>query len=375
MKKIYWPVTLFLILNPLITVLFLILNWTYLTSNLSILLFSLIFAAITNLTITAGYHRLFSHKSYDAHPFVQFLFLFFGASAFQGSALKWSSDHRKHHTHIDGDKDPYNIHRGFWFAHMGWMFLRETIDQPIHAPDLQKNKLVKLQHDYYVPIAILSGFLFPAFIGYLFGNTLAGFVIGGGLRIALTQQSTFFVNSLCHTLGKQTYSKEISARDSWFVAVLTHGEGYHNFHHKFQFDYRNGIQWYQWDPTKWVIQSLAMFGLATKLRQMSNAEILKAKLHAEEHILKAKGLADDKIQKVKNKIIEAQARIRQLNDEYQKMKNSYSEFSNEIRGAYEAKSDEYKIKLAEIKREMAIAKIEFKAGLQEWRVYARAYSV
>ncbi len=143
--------------------------------------------------------------------------------------------------------------------------------------------------------------LFPMLIGWMMGSALGGLVIAGGLRIALTQQSTFFVNSLCHTLGKQTYSKEISARDSWFVAVLTHGEGYHNFHHKFQIDYRNGIKWYHWDPTKWVIRTLNFMGLATKLRQISNAEILKARLQAEAAEMTRHGFAEDKLLAMKEK--------------------------------------------------------------------------
>ncbi|HWU44112.1 MAG TPA: fatty acid desaturase, partial [Bdellovibrio sp.] len=331
----------------------------------TIALFALLFAAATNLSITAGYHRLFSHKSYDAHPVAKAIFLLIGASGFQGSALKWSSDHRRHHTHIDGDKDPYNINKGFWYAHMGWLFYKESVNQKIQAPDLEKDWMVKFQDTYYVPLAILMGFGLPTLVGWMLGSALGGFIIGGGLRIALTQQSTFFVNSLCHTLGKQTYSKEISARDSWFVAILTHGEGYHNFHHKFQIDYRNGIKWYQWDPTKWVINSMNWMGLAHKLRKISNAEILKARLQAEANEMKIRGFADEKLILMKEKILEAQNKMKQLREDYEQFKRDAVRKRGELKEAYDHK-------LAELKHELEVAQMEFQMGMKLWRLHLKA---
>lgn len=364
-KQIEWPVALFLTLNPLITLILAPIYFYYFGFELDILLFALLFAAATNLSITAGYHRLFSHKSYDAHPLAKALFLLVGASAFQGPALKWCSDHRRHHAHIDGDKDPYNINHGFWYAHMGWMFFKDSVDQKINAPDLQKDWMLEFQNRYYLPLAILTGFLVPTFIGWLMGSALGGLVIGGGLRIALTQQSTFFVNSLCHTLGKQTYSKDISARDSWFVAVLTHGEGYHNFHHKFQIDYRNGIKWYHWDPTKWVISTLKFLGLATKLREISNAEILKARLQAEAAEMAHRGFAEERLLALKEKIIEAQGRMKKLREDYEQFKLDAHRKREELRDAYDHK-------LLEIRREMELARLEFTMGMKQWRVFLRS---
>lgn len=364
-KRIEWPVALFLILNPLATLTLMPIYFYNYGFQSGLLLFALIFAAATNLSITAGYHRLFSHKSYDAHPLVKALFLLVGASAFQGSALKWSSDHRRHHTHIDSEKDPYNINEGFWYAHMGWLFYKESVNQKIHAPDLEKDWMVKFQDKYFVTLAILTGFALPTLIGWMLGSALGGLVIGGGLRIALTQQSTFFINSLCHTLGKQTYSKEISARDSWIVALLTHGEGYHNFHHKFQIDYRNGIKWYQWDPTKWVIRSLHTLGLASKLRQISTAEILKARLQAETAVLTKHGFAEEKLIAMKEKILEAQNRMKKLREDYAQFKVDASRKREELKEAYD-------LKLIEIRRELEIARVEFQMGMKQWKVCLRS---
>jgi len=351
-------ISLYLILNPLISIILTIAY--FLTTNQmhwGIFAFALVFAAATNLSITAGYHRLFSHKSYDAHPLMKAIFLLVGASGFQGSCLKWSSDHRRHHSKIDTENDPYNIHEGFWYAHMGWMFRKDSINLPIQAPDLEKDRMVYLQDKYYVWVAIAMGYLLPMVLGYFMGSALAGLAIAGGLRIALTQQSTFFVNSLCHTLGTQTYSKEISARDSLFVALLTHGEGYHNFHHKFQVDYRNGIRWYHWDPTKWTILTLKWMGLATKLRQISSAEILKARLQVEGLKMKGRGFSEEHLEHLREKILAAQVKMKKLAEDYERMKNELQDAS--------------KAKLAQIRTEMKVARLEFEMGMRLWRIYMK----
>jgi stearoyl-CoA desaturase (delta-9 desaturase) len=353
-RKIYWPTTSFLIIVPLIT--FIAVPW-YIIENgfpTGILVFALIYAFLTNLSITAGYHRLLSHKSYEAHAIPKLFFLLIGASAWQGSALKWSSDHRKHHHKVDSDDDPYSITKGFWYAHMGWLFYKESVNIPISAPDLEKDKLVMWQHRHYYALAIFMSFIFPAIVGYALGSFWAGFFIAGCLRVVLTQQSTFLVNSLTHTLGKQTYSDKVSARDSLLVAFLTHGEGYHNFHHTFQIDYRNGIRWYQWDPTKWTIRFLWLCGMAKKLRMMPDTEILKARLKMEKMRIQARGYSHEKIEHLHQRILNAQEQIKKLKLEYQNLKKELSEKS--------------KHRLAEIKHELELAKIEFQASLKQWEI-------
>ncbi len=351
-KKICWSVTLFLILNPVISVLMLVLYLAFSNSyDLSqvfwICLFGLVFAVLTNLSITMGYHRLYAHKSFEAHPLLEWCLVTIGAGAFQGSVLKWSSDHRTHHKFEDTDLDPYSIKKGFWYAHMGWMMTHESVSKPVFAPDLVKNKLVKNQHDYYILWAILVGYAFPLFVGWLLGNAFLGIVIAGGLRIFLTQQSTFFVNSLSHTLGKTPYSVEKTAKDSLLVAFLTHGEGYHNFHHKFQFDYRNGIRWYHWDPTKWTIQLAALIGLAKKLKTVQFSEILKARLEVESLKFKNSQFYKEKMEPLKSGLVEAQARFENLKKEYMSAQDR---------------------KVADLKAELEIMNIEIKAMMKKWKV-------
>jgi len=354
LQKIYWPTALFLTITPLITAVALPIYLYHHGVPVGLMVFTLVFAALTNLSITAGYHRLFAHKSYEAHPLVKFVFLLIGASAWQGSALKWSSDHRRHHAKVDSEDDPYAITRGFWHAHMGWLFLKETVDLPIQAPDLRREQLVYLQDKYYMPLAIATSFGFPTLVGLIFFNApFAGLLVGGALRVILTQQSTFFVNSLSHTLGRKTYSDSISARDSILVAILTHGEGYHNFHHQFQTDYRNGIRWYHWDPTKWTIRMLALVGLARKLRRISEQEILRARLQMEEIRIRSKGYSQDKIEALRQKILAGSEAVRNLKKEIKQRNADLSEAS--------------RIRYRQLKSELILARAEFRMSLRLWK--------
>lgn len=357
-REIDWLITIFIISMPLIS-LFILPVYLYFTGFEPIIWgIAFVGAILTNLTITTGYHRYFSHKSYEAHPLLEWLFLIAGAGAFQASAFKWGSDHRKHHLKVDTHEDPYNINEGFWYAHIKWMFFKHTPE--MKARDLEKNPRVMFQHKYYVPLAIAVGFWLPTLIGYYFGSPVGGFLIGGVLRIAVTHQSTFFVNSLCHTLGKQTYSNKVSARDSWFVAILTHGEGYHNFHHTFQSDYRNGIRWYQWDPTKWMIQILKLVALAKELKMVPQNEIIKAKMAMDEFYMRRHGFSAEKLEALKKQIAQAQIQVKHLKAEYQKLKLEFSKNSSE--------------KIEKIKHDLHLAQIELKYALKLWGTYAKAYA-
>jgi stearoyl-CoA desaturase (delta-9 desaturase) len=240
----------------------------------------LVLYAFAGVSITAGYHRFFSHKSYDCSPLVQAFFAFFGAFAAQHSILWWSSGHRIHHKEVDSDWDPYSISRGFWWAHILWLFYKNPGSGFTNVPDLEKNPIVAWQHRWHRQIMILGGFGIPTAIGWMFGDPIAGLLWGGFTRLVVLHQTTFFVNSLAHTLGVQTFDREVSARDNWLVALVTFGEGYHSFHHRFPADFRNGIRWYHWDPSKWLIRSLRLAGLASNLRSITPPMVEQAKLQA-----------------------------------------------------------------------------------------------
>lgn len=246
-----------------------------------------LFASLNNLSITAGYHRLWSHKTYKANPVVRVLLALGGAFALQNSILKWSSDHRRHHQHVDdNESDPYSANRGFWFSHLGWM-LRDYPSAPhdySNVKDLMTDPIVRFQHRFYLPLALLLNFGLPIAIGAVHGDIWGSLILVGFLRLIVCHHTTFFINSLAHIWGRQPYSKKNTARDNPLIAVLTFGEGYHNFHHAFPGDYRNAIRWWQWDPTKWLIRSLSFVGLTRELRTVP-MERIAAKRLAEEQVL------------------------------------------------------------------------------------------
>lgn len=234
----------------------------------------------TGMGITGGYHRLWSHRAYQAKWIVRFLLCYGGAAAFEGSAKWWCRNHRAHHRYTDTERDPYNAKRGFFYSHLGWMLVKQNAKKIGYADitDLQRDPMIQFQHQHYLTISLSIGVLLPVLIGMLWGDARGAFFYAVALRVFFVHHATFFVNSLAHSLGDKTYSDLHTAFDSFITAVLTLGEGYHNYHHEFPADYRNGIQFYHYDPTKWLIRGLSFFGLAYNLKSMSEAEIEKAKL-------------------------------------------------------------------------------------------------
>ncbi|MGB0409352.1 MAG: fatty acid desaturase [Opitutales bacterium] len=242
----------------------------------SALAFFIVTYTIGGMSITVGYHRLYAHKAYSANPFFEWCILIGSTLSFEMSALMWSHDHRIHHNHVDTDKDPYSIKRGFWYAHIFWLFdYKRDFDKKLVA-DLMGNPRVMFQDKYYAPLVIgvnLAVFL----LGWgITGSALASFYMGFLMRMAMIHHCTWFINSLCHTYGAKTYARELSAVDNAIMALLTFGEGYHNYHHAFAADYRNGIRWYHFDPSKWTIWLASKLGLVSKLRAVNNVTVQKS---------------------------------------------------------------------------------------------------
>lgn len=241
------------------------------------------FGIATGLSVTGGYHRLFAHGTYEARWPVRLFYLIFGAAAFENSALKWSSDHRRHHARVDTESDPYNIRRGFWWAHIVWVLTRDDQADGIrHVGDLERDPLVRWQDRYYGWIAFTAGIALPGALGALFGDVWGGLAVAAFLRIVLIHHATFCVNSVAHAIGWQPYSMTDSSRDSFLTALITMGEGYHNFHHTFPTDYRNGHRWWHFDPTKWAVRAMSWLGLTRKLQAVPELTILRARLQTEE---------------------------------------------------------------------------------------------
>jgi stearoyl-CoA desaturase (delta-9 desaturase) len=233
--------------------------------------------ALCGLAITGGYHRLFSHPTYKANRLLRAFYLFFGAASAQNSALKWSCDHRVHHAKTDTTADPYNIQQGFWWAHIGWVFFEnEHVDLTV-APDLKADPLIRFQDRHYVLLAIVAGLILPGAFGLLWGDVIGALLVAGALRLVLQWHATFAVNSFAHAVGSRPFSERTSARDSLLVAVITLGEGYHNFHHAFPMDYRNGVRWYHLDPTKWFVWTMSKVGVTWDLRRTTRSRMDEAR--------------------------------------------------------------------------------------------------
>ncbi|OEF07542.1 acyl-CoA desaturase [Vibrio genomosp. F10] len=309
-----------------------------------------------SLSITAGYHRLWSHKTYQAHWSLRLAFAIGGAFAMQNSILHWSSDHRIHHKHVDNnDKDPYSAKKGFWFSHIGWMirdYHGDTYTDYSNCRDLQKDPIVVWQHKYYGILALVMNVVFPVCLGLIYGDVIGMFLIVGAVRLVLNHHTTFFINSLAHLWGSQPYTDKNTARDSAVLALLTFGEGYHNYHHIFENDYRNGIAWWHYDPTKWLIKGCSLVGLTHQLRKAPQLKIEKAK--AAMSLRKAqKAIAswpdhhsiNDKLQR------EFEALIANMNDYYSVKKQLIETKKDDMVKKYEYSV--LKLRYEEIKKNLA----------------------
>jgi len=276
-RKYEVPVLVSLIFLPIASIIGIpiyIINYGIVWQEIAMLFIGWFFAG-TGITI--GYHRLFAHRTFKTYPIIEWFYMLTGSMALQNSILKWCSDHRRHHKKLDTKDDPYSIKEGFFHAHIGWI-IKKGDNNYSHVSDLERKSAVKFQEKYYWSLALFLSFVLPMIIGYSYGRPIGGLLWGGILRTTLVHHFTFFINSLCHYLGNRNYDPSTSARDSWIMAFLTFGEGYHNYHHKFQWDYRNGIKWYNFDPSKWIIKFLSLFNITYGLRKVPDYLIFQAKV-------------------------------------------------------------------------------------------------
>ncbi len=370
LHRINWTNTIFLVITHTVAILGTILIGILGHFHWQTWLLALIFTIAIGLSVTAGYHRLFSHTSYKAVWPIRLLFLLLGAGAFEGSALEWCTDHRRHHRYTDSDQDPYSIKKGFWYAHMGWLFVLDTSKRDfINVDDLTADPLVRFQHRFFVPIAAIMGFLLPLAIACLWGDPWGGLIIAGVLRLVVNMQMTFCINSVCHWFGKRTYSDEQTAVDNWITALFTFGEGFHNFHHQFALDYRNGVRLYDFDPTKWLIRGLSFVGLTKDLKKVSKEQIIRYRIRSEENKIIAETkqssesliqYANNFVQPLRDSILQMAAQIHQLEKDCVALKKQ--------------KVAEYRVHLAAQRERLKQARQELKSSLIIWAQLVREHS-
>lgn len=238
--------------------------------------FAIFYYWVTGTGITAGYHRLFAHRAYSAGLPLRIFLICAGSGAGQGSVKWWSNGHRTHHRFTDTEKDPYDAKKGFFFSHMGWILFvhNPRLKGRTDISDLVADPLIRFQHKHYIAFLAVFGYVFPALVAkFLWNDFAGGFLYAGVLRMLFVHQSTFCVNSLAHWIGEQPFDDRHTPRDHVLTALVTLGEGYHNFHHQFPSDYRNALKWYQYDPTKVFIWTMKQLGLASNLQRFSQNAI------------------------------------------------------------------------------------------------------
>ena len=242
------------------------------------LIWALLLWPISGLGITAGAHRLWAHRSYKASFSLRSFLMICNSIANQGTIYHWARDHRVHHKYAETSADPHNAKRGFWFSHIGWLFVRKDKDVieaggKLPVDDLLLDPVVMFQKQVEPWFNLGMCFIFPAIVSTLWGEQfMFGVWVAGSLRYVIVLHSTWCVNSLAHMYGERPYDDKIHATENSFVSVVAIGEGWHNWHHKYPFDYAAsefGIS-QQFNPTKLFLDMMGMMGLASEFKRATS---------------------------------------------------------------------------------------------------------
>lgn len=238
--------------------------------SLETLLFGFALWPISGFGITVGVHRLWSHRSYEAGFFFRTILMLCNCLANQGSIFHWARDHRVHHKYSETDADPHNATRGFFFAHMGWLLLKKhpavvKAGRELDFSDLKEDSLVMFQKKLDPWFTLYMCFVFPAQVAsYFWGEDFwNAFYVCCALRYVFVLHCTWLVNSAAHLYGDHPYDVLSYPSENPFVSFCSVGEGWHNWHHKYPFDYAAsefGVS-SQFNPSKLVIDTAAMLGL------------------------------------------------------------------------------------------------------------------
>ncbi|XP_047530156.1 acyl-CoA Delta-9 desaturase-like [Vanessa tameamea] len=245
-------------------------------------IFAYVLYVMSGLGITAGAHRLWAHKSYKAKWPLRLILVFFNTLAFQDSALDWARDHRMHHKYSETDADPHNATRGFFFSHIGWLLVRKHPElkrkgKGLDLSDLYADPILRFQKKYYLLLMPITCFVLPTIIPvYFWGETyINAYFVAAMFRYAFILNVTWLVNSAAHKWGDKPYDKNIQPSENISVAVFALGEGFHNYHHTFPWDYKTAeLGNNRLNFTTSFINFFAKIGWAYDLKTVSD-EIVK----------------------------------------------------------------------------------------------------
>lgn len=258
--------------------------WLMITSaKWSTGIFAMGMYTISGLGITAGAHRLWAHRAYKAKWPLRLILMIFNTVAFQDCAMHWARDHRVHHKYSETDADPHNATRGFFFSHVGWLLCRKHPDviaagKKLDISDLKNDKILEFQRKYYLILMPLLCFVLPTVIPvYLWGETWTNaWFVATMFRYCFILNVTWCVNSAAHKWGDKPYDKYISPSENKGVAIFALGEGFHNYHHVFPWDYKTAeLGNYRMNLTTAFIDFFAKIGWAYDLKTVSQEIIEK----------------------------------------------------------------------------------------------------
>jgi stearoyl-CoA desaturase (delta-9 desaturase) len=243
--------------------------------------------ALTAIGITVGYHRLFTHRSFETYTPIKFVFGILGSMAVQGSLMKWVAMHRRHHQHSDTPEDPHSPHhhgggilgmlRGAWHAHIGWFFHRDPENLERYVPDLRKCASMRIANTLTI-VWIALGLVLPSSLGGIISQSWigvwTGLIWGGLVRILLVHHVTWSVNSACHLWGSQLHPVTDQSRDNIVFGILALGEGWHASHHAFPTSARHGLRWWQVDLSYGLIRCMQLLRLAWDVKLAGNGQLI-----------------------------------------------------------------------------------------------------
>lgn len=244
---------------------------------------------LTGIGITVGFHRYFSHKTFETNSWLSIVLAIFGSMAAHGPIISWVATHRCHHQYSDLTGDPHSPHlhgeegygklKGLWYAHIGWLFGSELPNSILFAKDLLKNPTIFKINQLYL-VWVLLGLVIPALLGGVISRSwvglFQGFLWGGLVRVFISFHATCSVNSITHVFGSRPFKTSEQSRNNIWIALLTVGEGWHNNHHAFPNSAILGLEWWQIDLGAWTIRSLEKFHLVWDVKSPSK-EIIAAK--------------------------------------------------------------------------------------------------
>ncbi|XP_060573457.1 stearoyl-CoA desaturase-like isoform X2 [Ruditapes philippinarum] len=238
-------------------------------AKLYTLVWTLVLYWLSCIGITAGAHRLWSHRSYKAKLPLRILLALLNSLAFQNDVIEWTRDHRVHHKYSETDADPHNAKRGFFFAHIGWLMVRKHPDvkkkgQQLDLSDVLADPVLRFQRKFYFPSVVLLCFTIPTLVPVIIWkeNAMTAYIICALLRYCCVLNATWFVNSAAHLWGMRPYDVNINPAENSMVATVAMGEGFHNYHHTFPQDYSTAeFKWFL-NMSTLFIDFFAILGLA-----------------------------------------------------------------------------------------------------------------